>query len=273
MLVQGDVNDPQNTGIGMRVNYGYKPENIFRTAVKDVCDADDFAKVNNKADGDGNTIAVAMISKSLLDRIRKTRWARELAADYKEQVYSDASKLPVPSVKTFTEAFESEFGYGFIIVNRSILCEKNGKDVPVKPFNPNRIVFLPNADTDGSLVHGTLAEMTHPAKNVIYSTIEDYKLISRLRVTEPSFAEVTKGQAMVLPVIEDVDAVALGMLVYAVGVIDQHSTLLHSRTELVEALLVEGDYNVICVEHRRRDTLIAENDCDIGCAATLFRAI
>lgn len=207
VLVQGDVNDPQNTGIGMRVNYGYNSNNILHTAVADECDGDDFQRINDKVNGDGNTTQVAMISKTLLDKIRKTRWARELAADYKEQIYTDASKLPVPTVKTFTEAFENEYGYGFIVVNRSILCEKNGKDVPVKPFNPDRIVFLPNADKDGSLVHGTLAEMTHPAENVNYSTIDEYKLISRLRVTEPSFAEVTKGQAMVLPVIEDVDAI------------------------------------------------------------------
>ena len=148
-----------------------------------------------------------MISKSLLDKIRKTRWARELAADYKEQVYSDTTKLPMPSVKTFTDAFENEYGYSFIVVNRSILCEKNGKDVPVKPFNPNRVVFLPNSDKDGSLVHGTLAEMTRPAKNVEYNTIDEFKLISRFSVTDPTFSEVTKGQAMVLPVIEDVDAI------------------------------------------------------------------
>lgn len=206
-LVPGDSSDASNTGIGMRVNYGYLPKNILHTAEEGTCDGDDFQRVNDQANADGNTIQVAMISKSLLDKIRKTRWARELAADYKEQVYSDTTKLPMPSVKTFTDAFENEYGYSFIVVNRSILCEKNGKDVPVKPFNPNRVVFLPNSDKDGSLVHGTLAEMTRPAKNVEYNTIDEFKLISRFSVTDPTFSEVTKGQAMVLPVIEDVDAI------------------------------------------------------------------
>ena len=122
-------------------------------------------------------------------------------------MYDNDTKLHVPSVKTFTEAFENEYGFNFIIVNRTILCEKDGKDVPVKPFNQDRIIFLPNSETDGSLVYGTLAEMTNPAENVHYSILDEYKLISRLRVTEPSFAEVTKGQAMVLPVIEDVDGI------------------------------------------------------------------
>ena len=207
VLVQADPNDTQNVGIGMRVDYGYKDSNIFRTAIADTCDGDDIQNVVDAANAAGNTIAVAMISKYRLDKIRKTRWAKELAADYQEKVYDNDSKLHVPSVKTFTEAFENEYGFNFIIVNRTVLCEKNGKDVPVKPFNQDRIVFLPNSDTDGSLVHGTLAEMTNPAENVNYSILEEYKLISRLRLTEPSFAEVTKGQAMVLPVIEDVDGI------------------------------------------------------------------
>lgn len=206
VLVKGDPNDG-NTGIGMRVDYGYKDSNIFRTETPEDCSGDDFQRIVDKANADGNSIAVAMISKWRLDRIRRTRWARELAADYKEQTYTDTTKLPVPSVKTFSEAFENEYGFGFIVVNRTILQEKNGKDIPVKPFNQDRVVFLPNADKDGSLVYGTLAEMTHPAKHVEYSTVDEYKLISRLCVTEPSLTEVTKGQALVLPVIEDVDAI------------------------------------------------------------------
>lgn len=201
------VEDENNTGLGMRVNYGYKDANIFATSVQGECDGDDFQRIVDKAEADGNTIAVAMVSKARLDKIRRTRWARELAADYKEQVYTDNSTLPVPSQKTFMDAFENEYGFTFLVVNRSILVEKNGKDTPVKPFNADRIVFLPNADYDGSLVHGTLAEMTNPAEGVIYSTIDEYKLISRLRVTEPSLQEITKGQALVLPVIEDVDGI------------------------------------------------------------------
>ncbi len=207
VLVQGDANDEKNTGLGMRVDYGYKDENIFHTAEADICDGDDFQKVIDKADADGNTIAVAMVSKSRLDKIRKTAWARKLVADYKGTVYTDVANLSTASVKDFTDAIENEYGFSLIVVNRTILCEKDGKDVPVKPFNADRIVFLPNSDTDGSLVYGTLAEMTHPSENVNYTTLEEYKLISRLRITEPTFEEVTKGQAIVLPVIEDVDGI------------------------------------------------------------------
>lgn len=195
-----------NTGTGMRVSYGYSDANLFGLIGAEV-GADDIENVVSKADAKGVTFASAMLSKTLLTNIRRTRWARELAADYKEQTYTDVTKLPVPSVKTFTEAFENEYNISLIVVDRSILLEKNGVEKSVKPFNPNRIIFLPNASTDGSLVWGTLAEATNPVDGVNYSTVEQYKLISRFRTNEPSLMEITKGQAMVLPVIEDVEKI------------------------------------------------------------------
>ena len=63
VLIEADENDEQNTGIGMRVNYGYKAQNILHTAEKDTCDGDDLQRVNDKVNADGNTTAVAMISK------------------------------------------------------------------------------------------------------------------------------------------------------------------------------------------------------------------
>lgn len=203
------MNDDENgnSGIGMRVNYGYLASNLLKPIVANEVTGDDFENVQTKADALGITIQTAMVSKSLLNQIRKSRWARELAADYKEQPYTDATKLPAPSQKAFLDAFENEYGYSMIVVDRSILLEKNGKDIPVKPFNPNRIIFLPNASIDGSLVYGTLAEATAPADGVTYTTVDEYKLISRQRTNEPSLLESTKGQAMVLPVIEDVESI------------------------------------------------------------------
>lgn len=196
-----------NSGLGLRMNYGYKESNIFGVNNPEEVTGDDIQNVLDKADEQGVTPALAMVSKTFFDRLRKTRWARQLAADYKEQVYTDQSSLPVPTVKTFSEAWENEYGMPIQVVDRSVVIEKNGIPKSFKPFNSNRIVFLPNADTDGSLVYGTLAESTHPVNGVIYSTVDEYKLISKYRITDPALAEITKGQSLVLPVIEDVDSI------------------------------------------------------------------
>lgn len=206
VLVPSDADNP-NTGLGLRINYGYPEKNLFGIATKDAICGDDIQNVLNHIDADGNTVQAAMVSKTLLTNIRKSRWARELVADYQEKVYTEASTLPVPTQKSFLDAFESEYGVKFIIVDRTVTLQKNGKDYPVKPFNPNRIVFLPNATNDGSLVWGELAENQARVEGIAYSVVDQYKLISKYRVTDPALEERTKGQAMVLPVIEDVDSV------------------------------------------------------------------
>lgn len=206
VLIPSDEDDG-NTGLGLRVNFGYKDSNTFGVNNPEEITSDDISNVINKADANGDTPALAMLSKTLLAKIRKSRWARQLVADYKNQVYTPDAQLPVPSVASFKEAWESEYGFPLMEIDRSVLTEKNGKDKPFKPFNPNRIVFLPDATNDGSLVYGTLAEATNPVEGVNYSTVDDYKLISRYRVTDPSLMEITKGQAMVLPVIENVDSI------------------------------------------------------------------
>ena len=44
-------------------------------------------------------------------------------------------------------------------------------------------------------------------EGVKYSTVDQYKLISKYSKNEPSLQEVTSGQALILPVIEDVDQI------------------------------------------------------------------
>ena len=56
----------------------------------------------------------------------------------------------------------------------------------------------------GSFVWGTLAEDTNRVAGVQYSNVDSYKLISKYSKNEPSLQEVTAGQAICLPVIEDV---------------------------------------------------------------------
>ena len=90
-------------------------------------------------------------------------------------------------------------------VNRSIIIEKDGKRTSVKPWNDDRIVFVAN-DVVGTLVYGRLAETTNPVENVLYQLVDNYKLIARFRETNP-LRETTTGQAIVAPIIENIDQI------------------------------------------------------------------
>ena len=199
------VEDEENTGTGLRLDYGYFEENTFGTIVKGHVSYEDFENIKKKADEDGNTIVKVMMATSKLNEIRKERWARELVADAEDKVYTDSTTLKVPGKKKFIAAFEDEFDMKLEEVDRSVTIEKNGKQKSIKPWNAERIIFLCNEEV-GSLVWGTLAEASRPVPGVKYATVDDYKLISKYSKTDP-LQEFTNGQALVAPVIEDVDQI------------------------------------------------------------------
>lgn len=200
------VEDENNTGTALRINFGYLPENCFDVETQNELTLDDIKRVLAYADNNGDTIITICIALSTYNKLRQTQGAKELVANYRGQTFDSNTKLPVPTASLFDEAFaDDNNGVAFLKIDRSIISEKNGKRKPYKPWNQNKLIFLTTEEV-GALVWGTLAEKTNPVEGVVYSTVDEYKLISRYRTTEP-FTETTSGQALVLSVIENVDQI------------------------------------------------------------------
>ena len=202
------VPDDENAGTALRVTFGYEkfPGNHFGVEVKGHISRDDIERVLAKANDDGVTITTLVIALSTYREMKKERWARELVADAKDLSYTDDTKLPIPNATQFDDAFATEFGgIQFLKIDRTVYFEKNGKRTPVKPYNADKLVFLSSTDV-GSLVWGTLAEVTNPVAGVKYSQLDQYKLISEFSTTKP-LIEHTTGEALVIPVIENVDMI------------------------------------------------------------------
>lgn len=200
------VGDAENTGTGLRINFNYLDANKFGVTTSGRVAEEDISRVLSKADADGNTITHIALALSTYNEIRQTDWAKELVANYRGISYSSAANLPVPTATTFDEAFSDNFnGIKFLKIDRSVIAEKNGKRTPYKPWNANSLIFLTSEEV-GALVWGTLAEKTNPVQGVLYTTVDDYKLIAKYSKTDP-LQEFTSGQALVLPVIENVDQI------------------------------------------------------------------
>lgn len=198
------VKDEDKPDALMRISYKYIPSHCFGVETKGSLELSDIKRVIEAADADGNTIVQIWISKSAYDALRKTRGARELVASNNGSTFSDETNLPVPTASKFNEAFaDDNNGITFRVINRSVLLEVDGVKNPVKPWNKDKLIFT--CDTMiGAFVHGQLAEMSSPVNGVDYQTIDEYKLISRYSVTDP-LLEMTSGQQMTIPVIENVD--------------------------------------------------------------------
>ena len=69
------------------------------------------------------------------------------------------------------------------------------------------------------------------------------------------------------------DIGALGRSVNAVAVVYKYAAGFHLTLKAVEALLIEHHGDVVGVEDRRADALVAENYGDVSRAATLLGAI
>ena len=200
------VEDENNTGTGLRINYNYLPQNCFGVEESGSISSNDIKRVISKADADGNAITTIALALSTYNKIRQTQWAKELVANYRGQTFDNDTKLPVPSATLFDEAFaDDNNGITFLKIDRTVISEKNGKRNPYKPWNANKLIFLTTQEV-GALVWGTLAEVTNPVNGVVYSTVDEYKLISKYSKNDP-LQEFTSGQALVLPVIENVDQI------------------------------------------------------------------
>lgn len=200
------IKDEDNENALMRLNFNYKAENSFGATAADTIDLEDIKRVISKADGDGNAIQTIWIGKSMFDKLRQTRGAKELVANYNGQVFTADTNLATPTATKFQEAFaDDNNGINFRVVDRSIIIEANGVKKTVKPWNANKLVFVCNTMV-GAFVYGRLAEQTNKVQSVIYSLINGYKLISKYSLVNP-LREVTSGQAFCAPIIEDVDQI------------------------------------------------------------------
>src|SRR5690606_10900857 len=76
-----------------------------------------------------------------------------------------------------------------------------------KPGEQNMVVFLTDLQV-GTLTYGQLAEELHPVAGVEYQKADEFILLSKYRKNDP-LLEFTSSQALVLPVIDNVDSIYL----------------------------------------------------------------
>jgi hypothetical protein len=202
------IADANNVGTGIRIDYGYLTENKFGVGVLWANTATakpltDLKKLTDKARTDGNTIQTFMMDEATFNRFAATdevkqRWAAS------NNFFGAA--VPTPSLTQVNTAMRDAFGWQIEIVERSVTFEKNGVKTKLKPWGAGQVIGLVTNQV-GTLTWGRLAEMNHPVNGVTYETVDDFILVSKFRMNRPSLAEFTNSQAIVIPVINNVDQI------------------------------------------------------------------
>lgn len=199
---QALIDDPENVGTGIRIDYGYKTANKFGVGVLWTTSAtatpfDDFERVQKKAEEDGNTIVRAMMDKTAFNALVATTQSKELYA-FKQGFVG--TKIPTPSLEQINTVMSDRLGFQIEIVDRSVRYERDGVQTTMKPWATGVVAFI-TSDQVGSLVSAPLAEESHPVAGVTYEKADGYILVSKFRQNRPSLAEFTTSQARCIPVI------------------------------------------------------------------------
>ena len=208
-LSTGVALSTRNNGTGVRVNYNYVAGNKFGVAAlwsnkETATPLTDMQKVFDKALNDQNVITDVWMDDTALRNFYASKEVREQYA-FNNNVTVGAGTVPVLDFEKAGQVLQTKFGVTLHRVARTIKTEINGKKNNHTPWQQGMVVFTCD-DMLGSLVWTNTAEATRPVQAVQYQTADDYILLSKYSKNDP-LREFTSSQAMVVPIIDNVDRI------------------------------------------------------------------
>lgn len=198
--------DPNNVGLGVRIDYGYAAANKFTVFDEwsgnptTATPITDMQAAQAAANAQGYNIYRWMMDRATFNAMVATNQVKQEVA---AALGFFGSTIPLPSASQANNALQDKYGFSVEIVERQIVTEKDGTRTTRTPWGSGQVVGL-SSPIVGSLTWSRLAEMSHPVANVTYTTVADYILLSKYRKNEPSLAEFTASQALAIPVIDNV---------------------------------------------------------------------
>lgn len=199
---------PRSNGTGVRVDMKFYDENKF--GVKSLWDdtsvnaLDDLQKVFDKASEDENVITDMYADDAFLKAFYANEQVRQQYA-FNQGFVGD--KIPVLDLEKAQEVVRRKWGVELHRVARKIRTELNGVRKNETSWAEGTAAFTCDQRL-GSLVWTDLVESTRPVPNVTYQTADEFILVSKYAQTDP-WREFTSSQAMVVPVLNNVDRIYL----------------------------------------------------------------
>lgn len=204
----GLVEDENNVGTGIRVDYGYLASNKFGASLPwsnaNAKPIDDIKRVIKKARAKGDNIKVLMMSDVTFDKLAENEQTRENFAFSQNFV---GSNIPTPDLEQVNGLMQRKFGLTIVVVDRTVTTERDGVRTVHTPWATDNVIFLTSPKV-GKLAYGILAEETRKSPKVMYEKSGSFILLKKWSTEEP-FAEFTSSQCLALPVINNVSSIYL----------------------------------------------------------------
>lgn len=201
----------RDNGTGVRLDLNFLDANKFGvTALWNTADStplDDIQKIFDKALDDQNTITDAWLDDTALQALYKNGQVRAQYAFNQGIATNGSSVIPVLDLEKIQQIFLTKWGVNLHRIARKIKTEINGVRNNHSPWATGVIAFTCD-ETLGNLVWTDVAEVSFPVTGCQYQSVDEYLLVSKYSTPDPQ-REFTASQAMVIPVINNVDRIYL----------------------------------------------------------------
>lgn len=202
------VEAEDHPGQAIRIDFGHPDANKYGAQVPwtdaNAVPVTDLERIISNAKANGDMIRFLMMDRSTFNTFRNNAQVKQLYAA-NIGFGGPSGNIPTPNFEGVNAALLADLGVQISIVDRTVTFEKNGKRTTKTPWAANTVVFLTDLQV-GSLTYGRLAEEDHPAKQVDYVKVDDFILLSKYHKNDP-IREYTSSQALVLPVIDNMDSI------------------------------------------------------------------
>lgn len=199
----------RNNGTGVRVDMNFYDSNKFGASKlwgeSDSTPLDDIQKLVDKSIEDQNMITDVYLDDVALNLLYRNGQVRGQFAFNQGIATNGSSVIPVLDLEKISAIFMTKWNIRVHRVSRKIKTEINGVKQNHSPWKKGGMTFVCD-DVLGTLVWTNVAEATRPVEGVSYQNVDDYILVSKYSKTDP-LREFTASQAMVLPVLNNVDRI------------------------------------------------------------------
>lgn len=201
----------RNNGTGVRIDMNFLDANKFGVSKALNADGstplDDIQRLVDKANNDLNTITDVYMDETALNLLYNNAQVRSQYAFNQGIATSSGSVIPVLDFEKINAIFMTKWNIRVHRVNRKIKTEVNGVRKNHSPWQKGVMSFICDEKV-GSLVWTNVVEATRPVNGVLYQSVDEFMLVSQFAKTDP-LREFTTSQAMVLPILNNVDRIYL----------------------------------------------------------------
>ena len=212
MFLQGlssgitETTDDNNEGVSVRIDYGIQDRQVAlnRWSNSTADPITDLTTIIDARSANGYGSTYMFMDRVAFNNFRNKQSVRDL---YAAAIGFNGENAPTPNFEQVNNALANNGMPQIILIDKSVNIEKNGIITAVKPWATGAVVITDTLDL-GDIVYSDLVEKNNPSKEVLYATADDYILVSTWHTNDP-FSEFVSSQALVLPVINNVNGITI----------------------------------------------------------------